>query len=215
MEGELDRRELSQDSPLGQSFLHGIEQGAIEDRLVLAPMRFAAIDYLADVEAVLKHVGERSDHKALGGDGGPVGEQPGLWPDAFLVERGRQLADRAEPQIVLIDFADQRRLLSNNFELLADAAIAERDRPSDPDPLALGGGDLVAHPLADHLALELGEREQHIERQPPHARGGVEGLRHRDEGDGVFVEQFDELGEVGERSCQPVDFTWGCPSQGV
>ena len=31
-------------------------------------------------------------------------------------------------------------------------------------------------------------------------------LGHRDEGDGVFIEQFDELGEVGERSCEPVDF---------
>jgi hypothetical protein len=31
--------------------------------------------------------------------------------------------------------------------------------------------DLVAHPFADHLALELGERQQDIEREPPHAGG--------------------------------------------
>jgi hypothetical protein len=28
--------------------------------------------------------------------------------------------------------------------------------------------DLVAHPLADQLALELGKGQQHVERQPPH-----------------------------------------------
>ena len=39
---------------------------------------------------------------------------------------------------------------------------AEGHRAADPDPLAFGGGDLVAHPLADHLALELGEGEQDI-----------------------------------------------------
>src|SRR5271166_4653320 len=119
-------------------------------------MRFAAIDYLADVEAVLQHVGERSHHKALGGDGRPVGEKPRPWPDALLVERRRQLADRPEPQIIREDFADQRHVLRNDLELLADAAIAERNGSSDPNPLALGGGDLIAHPLADHLALELG-----------------------------------------------------------
>jgi hypothetical protein len=35
--------------------------------------------------------------------------------------------------------------------------------------------------------------------------GGVEGLGHRDEGDIVLVEHLDQLGEVGERSGQPID----------
>ena len=137
----------------------------------------------------------------------------GLTPSSSSVAASSPI--RAEPQIVREDLADQRHVLRNDLELLADAAIAERDGPSDPDPLALGGGDLIAHPLADHLPLELGEREQHIERQTPHARGRVEGLRHRDEGDTMLVKEFNQLGEVGERPCQPVDFTWGCPSQGV
>ena len=84
-------------------------------------------------------------------------------------------------------------------------AIAERDRAADPDALALGGRDLVAHPLADHLALELGKGQQHVEGQPAHAGGGVERLGDRDEGHPMLVEQFDQLGEVGERAGQPVD----------
>jgi hypothetical protein len=39
----------------------------------------------------------------------------------------------------------------------------------------------------------------------PQAGGGVEGLGHRDEGDAMRVEQFDQLGEVGKRPRQPVD----------
>src|ERR1700730_12919348 len=46
-------------------------------------------------------------------------------PDALSFERGSQRADRAEPQVVPEDFADQRRLLRHGFQLLADAAIAE------------------------------------------------------------------------------------------
>jgi hypothetical protein len=48
------------------------------------------------------------------------------------------------------------------------------------------------------ISLKLGEREQHVEGQTSHAGDGVEGLRNRDERDVVFVEQLDELGEVGQ-----------------
>jgi hypothetical protein len=53
----------------------------------------------------------------------------------------------------------------------------------------------IAHPFADHLALELGERQQDIEREPPHAGCRVEGLRDRDEG--RRVEDLDQLGKIG------------------
>ena len=84
-------------------------------------------------------------------------------------------------------------------------AIAERHGSADPEALALGGRDLVAHPLADHLALELGEGEQHVEREPAHAGGGVERLGDRDERHPVLIEQLDQLGEVGERAGEPID----------
>jgi hypothetical protein len=37
------------------------------------------------------------------------------------------------------------------------------------------------------LALELGKRQQHVEGQPAHRGGGIELLGHRDEGDGMGV----------------------------
>jgi hypothetical protein len=74
-----------------------------------------------------------------------------------------------------------------------------------PQAPSTRGGDLVADALARHLALELREGEQHVEREPAHRRGGVELLGHRDEGDAVRVEGLDDPGEVGERAGQPVD----------
>ena len=59
--------------------------------------------------------------------------------------------------------------------------------------------------LADHLALELGEGEQDVERQPAHAGGGVEGLGHAEEGHAVRLEGVQQLGEVGQRAAQAVD----------
>ena len=56
---------------------------------------------------------------------------------------------RAELQIALEDSADRVRFFRHDFELLVDAAIAERNGPTDPEALMLGGRDLVAHPLAD------------------------------------------------------------------
>ena len=83
--------------------------------------------------------------------------------------------------------------------------VAERNRSAHPDALPFRGGDLVADTLAGDLALELGERQQHVEGQSPHAGGRVEGLGHRDEGDAVRVEHFDQLCEVGKRPRRPVD----------
>src|ERR1700687_1243066 len=98
-----------------------------------------------------------ADHEAWGRDGCPVGEHSRFGPDALTFERGSQRTDRAEPQVIPEDFADQRRLFRHDFQLLPDAAITQWHGSPDPNPLALGGGDLVAHPLPDHLPLELGE----------------------------------------------------------
>ena len=46
--------------------------------------------------------------------------------------------------------------------------IAKRGQPAHPEPFLLGGCNLVPDPFGGNLALELGEREQHIERQAAH-----------------------------------------------
>jgi hypothetical protein len=91
-------------------------------------------------------------------------------------------------------------LLGHDFELLVDAALAEWNGSADPEALALGGRNLVAHPLADHLTLELGKGEQQA-----HALGGVERLGDRHERNSILIEQFDQLGEVGERAGEAID----------
>jgi hypothetical protein len=58
----------------------------------------------------------------------------------------------------------------------------------------------------DDLAFELGEGEKNVERQPSRARSRVERLSDRYERDLVCIEQLDELGEVGKRSGQAIDF---------
>ena len=51
----------------------------------------------------------------------------------------------------------------------------------------------------------MGEGEQDVERQAPHAGGGIELLGDRYEGHTVGIEQVDDLGEVPKRSRQAVD----------
>jgi hypothetical protein len=83
--------------------------------------------------------------------------------------------------------------------------VPERDIAAHPHPLHAGGADLVADALGRDLPLELREAEQDIQRQPPHGRGGVEGLRDRHESHAVAVEDLDQLREVHEGSRQAVD----------
>ena len=60
--------------------------------------------------------------------------------------------------------------------------IAERHHASHPQPLALGGADLVADTLAGDLALKLGKGQEHVEGQPAHGGRGIELLLGRDPG---------------------------------
>ena len=113
--------------------------------------------------------------------------------------------DRAAFEVKPEHGADRLGLLGYDDQLLVHGGVAERDRAADPQPLALGGRDLVADPLADDLPLELGKRQQHVEGQPTHAGGGIEGLRDRHERDGMLVEQLHQLGEIGQRAGQAVD----------
>ena len=96
-------------------------------------------------------------------------------------------------------------LLLIDDELPVPHVVAERRQTTHPHALLLRRGDLVADALAGHLPLKLGKGEQDIEGQPPHARGGVELLGDRDEGDAPRIEGFHDLGEVEQRACQTVD----------
>ena len=98
-----------------------------------------------------------------------------------------------------------RSLVFVDDQLAVPHVVAEGRHATHPHALLLGCGDLVAHPLSDHLPFELGEGQQDVERQPPHAGRGVELLRDRDERDIVAIEDLHQLGEVRECSRQAID----------
>ncbi len=83
--------------------------------------------------------------------------------------------------------------------------IAERWTAAHPHPLLLGGGNLVADPLSRDFPFKLGKGEEHIERQPPHAGGGIEGLCDTHETDVILLEQFHHAGKIRERAGQPIN----------
>ena len=125
--------------------------------------------------------------------------------DPSLAQVPLQRRQRPEVEIAREDQANCRRFFLHDDQFSVPDLIAQRDHPADPKALLLRGCDLVADTLARDLSLELSEGQQHVERQPSHAAGGVERLGHRDEGDAMAVEQLHELGEVGERPGQPID----------
>ena len=185
--------------------LHGREQRTIEDRFMITLVSLAAVDHLADVEAVLEQIGERPHPEAAVAGGATVRSLPRLAADAAPVEVGGQCPQRTQLKIMLKDGAHRLSLSRHHDDSLVHRRIAERDRASDPNAPALGGGDLVAHPLANHLALELGKGQQDVEREPPHRGRGVELLRHRDKRDRLGIEQLDQLGKISQRAGQTVD----------
>ena len=101
------------------------------------------------------------------------------------VENYLEAHHAADFEIAAKEGADELGLLFDNVEGAIFDPVAERNRSAHPDALPFRRGDLVADSLARDLALELGEGQEHVEGEPPHAARRVEGLGHRDEGDAV------------------------------
>ena len=100
---------------------------------------------------------------------------------------------------------DSASLLLVDDQLPVLDVIAKRRQAAHPHALLLGCGNLVADALAGQFPLELGKGQQHVQGQSPHARACVELLRDRDEGHALSVKGFHDLGEVEQRTGQPVD----------
>ena len=116
-----------------------------------------------------------------------------------------QQVEAAKLEVAAEDGPDPLGLGLIDGDLAVLRVIAKRRHAADPKTLALGGRDLVPDALRGDLALELGERQQHIQRQPAHRGGGIELLGDGDERHIMLVEQLDQLGEVRQRPGQPVD----------
>src|SRR5215831_17622834 len=102
-------------------------------------------------------MGERPHAEAAAADGPAVRQPPRLAADAPEIEILRQLADGAKLEIPRKDRANRRSFGWYHNDLLVDRRIAERYGTADPNAFALRGSDLVAYPLPDQLAFELGK----------------------------------------------------------
>src|SRR5262245_16812640 len=99
----------------------------------------------------------------------PAANKPGgLRADTTPVEVRGQGANGSKLEIAGKDRANRNCFFRNRDNLLLDDPVTQRHRSTDPDTLALGGGDLVPHPLANDLALELSKRQQDVQSEPPH-----------------------------------------------
>src|SRR5262249_57206475 len=110
----------------------------------------------ADIEAVVERGGGPPPAKAPPADGPAVRAPPRLAANSPAIEILRQRADGAKLEIARKDRANCFSLGCDHNDLLVHGRIAEWDRAADPNAFALRGSDLVAHPLPDQLAFELG-----------------------------------------------------------
>src|SRR5882724_11930800 len=106
----------------------------------------------------------------------PLGrlERAYLADDPSLAQIGHQQVEAAELEIGAEDDANPLGLGHIDGDLSILGVIAERRHAADPKTLALGSRNLVPDALGGDLALELGEREQHVQREASHGGGGVE-----------------------------------------
>src|SRR3954453_14360807 len=109
-----------------------------------------------------------------------------------------RLGDAHEPA----DLGDA--VLLGAVELHRELALLGRQQlrpPAEPAPRP-GRAEPGPGALADEVALELGERPEHVEDQPAAARGGVERLLQAPEADLLPLEPLGQRDQVLERAAE-------------
>ena len=102
----------------------------------------------------------------FGGRGpGTIGAQP-------FSGRGPRILEIAPKKV-----AHEYSVLLDDMECPVLDPVAKRNHSAHPDALLLRRGDLVPDAFAGELALELGEGQQDVQGQSPHAGCRVERLR--------------------------------------
>lgn len=83
--------------------------------------------------------------------------------------------------------------------------VTQRHASTHLQPLALGCCNLVPNPFGCHLALELRERQQDVEREPAHAGPRIEALRNGHERRFGRIEPVDQPSKICQGTGQTVD----------
>src|SRR5208283_3250600 len=193
------------DPVLFEMALHASPQIFIDDRRMLSGECFALVDDLAPENSVLQLEVKGAARKPLAAIGAPIRRRATFADDARSGEIIPEGAHRSEFKIAPKDVAHSRRFRFVDDEFAFLDVVAERRLPAHPHALLFRRGDLVADSLSCDLALELGEGEQHVEREATHAGRRIERLRNRHERYALCVEDLDDLGEISQRSRQAID----------
>ena len=176
----------------------------VDNGVVLARVDLVAVGHVAREHGVL----EDPEHGILAPC--PGSADVAVLGDVSLRRSSRLVEDAHDGQrgavleIEVEDLPHHDRLEVVDHQVLVHDVVAERHRPTGPLALAPGGGDLVAGPLGDHLALELREAHEHVQREPAHRVGGGEVLRDAHEGRARPVEAVHDLGEIEQRAGQAI-----------
>ena len=159
----------------------------------------------ADVDRIAQQVIQGPPAVAQPASSLAAARRPDLADNPALPEVSLKGRDRSKLCMLLEQIPDRFRFGFVDDELAVLDVVAQWQVAAHPHALALGRCDLVPDALARDLPLELGERQQHVQSEPPHRRRGVELLGYRHERGTLAVQCLDDPGKVRQRSSQPVD----------
>ena len=185
--------------------LDAIPRLKVDDRAVQAVVDLPLVAKPSDIDRVREDPVDVASRDHAAARRSARSNNSNRQPNVFGIKSGLEPHHAANLKVAPEELANEFRVLLNDVKRAVFDPITEWNCATHPDASLFRGSDFVPDTLARNLALELRERKQHVEGEPSHAGGGVQSLGHRDERDVVFVEQLDELGEVGQRPCQPVD----------
>jgi hypothetical protein len=135
--------------------LDRLEQAFVHDGSLLPRKNLALVPDLTDEEPVAEKVGEGASTERNAPTDLARAELSRRGADVSGSEVAHKLVDAADLQVPAEDQPYPFGFLFNDHKLAVPQFIAEGEGATYPEPLALGGGDLVANALGGDFPLEL------------------------------------------------------------
>src|SRR5207302_9394686 len=140
----------------------------VDQGRLLSGMELTLVSYVAGVNWVREQCVEMTAREGFAAALGAIHPRAAFRPKPETVGLLLDPAHAAELTIESEDAAHGLGLGRVDDERALVGVIAKRDIAAHPHALLLRRGDLVADAFAGHLPLELGQGQQHMERQAPH-----------------------------------------------
>src|SRR5882757_2847188 len=132
-----------------------------------------------EVNTIIQQMIERTSGKVGAAGCAAIDTRSSLAANLLVIQEYFQLTDTSQPHVETKYLANCSSFALVHNQSVVNTFVSQRDHASHPHPFFLRGRNFVPYSLSSDFAFELGERQQHVERESSHRGRSIKLLGYR------------------------------------